>query len=427
MQGAARSVLLPISLILLACLTSGCGSEAPPPTIEPTQPERTPEELRRMVAEADLKRNREKIGRIKERIQQDSSRFDDHLFNLRGLELAVEGTSLEAELKRLIVEQSAVREKFAMQRFESLSEEASKFVADGNFADAEITLSRFDPEESFLDTPAHKAWQNRLEEIQRLGEAENDYNRITRRARSYSRQEEYAKAIGLLETFSDEYKTTHYYPEIQDLIKEYFVIYREKKQEETATLSIEWVVLPVDPYLSSFRTYSDRDTEVWTADDDGVISATNGSDEIAQLEVGEDSWESYVVEFEAMVPLGQDFRIGVTSGIRPGQNIKNYDGHSLDLDTDDWVKVRVQLQDGLVSITDIENFENLDHPSAPYFPIGGMAIVLLPGEEVQLRNFRYKVYRGGDSDGTEEDEESDGESEEGSDGESEEDSSGDGG
>lgn len=400
MRGAFRLPLeftvIFLALLLAAGLTPGCGSSEPPPLTEPPQPELSPEELKRIQAEAYLKSLRGKFANLKRRVEQGPDRYEENLFNLEGFAFTVEGTVLEAEVKRLIVEQTAVRDRFAKQELDSLVTRADEFVADGNFADAEIALSEFDTEK-FGSTPALGVWQKKLEDVKRLGEAENDYNRLTRRARSYSRQEEYAKAIGLLETFSDDFKSTHFYPEVQTLIEDYFAIYREKKQEESATLAIEWVDLPVDTYLSSFRTYSDRDTEVWTADDEGVISAENSSEQIAQLEVGEDSWASYIVEFEAMVPSGQDFRVGVTAGIRPGQNIKNYDGHTLDLETDEWVKIRVELQDGLVSITDIENFENLDQPSAPYFPLGGMAIVLLPGEEVQLRNFRYKVFKGGES------------------------------
>ena len=55
--------------------------------------------------------------------------------------------------------------------------------------------------------------------------------------------------------------------------------------------------------------------------------------------------------------------------------------------------MRIELKEGLVSVTDLDTLDPLDDNTRPYFPMGGLAILLRPDESVRLRNVRYKVFR----------------------------------
>jgi hypothetical protein len=104
--------------------------------------------------------------------------------------------------------------------------------------------------------------------------------------------------------------------------------------------------------------------------------------------------------------------LGITAGIRPGSSIKNYDVHSFDSEEEEWIRLRIELKEGLVSITDLDSLDALDEDTRPYFPLGGIAILLRPEDSVRLRNIRYKVFRPTDGeepeDGADEDDEAEG-------------------
>ncbi len=120
---------------------------------------------------------------------------------------------------------------------------------------------------------------------------------------------------------------------------------------------------------------------------------TNSSSGPAQLEIGDDAWEEYIVEMEIQLVSGDAVNLGITAGMRPGTAVKNYDVHSFDAEDEEWTRLRIQLREGLVSITDLDSLDPLDEDTRPYFPMGGVAILLRPDESVRLRNIRYKVFR----------------------------------
>ena len=223
--------------------------------------------------------------------------------------------------------------------------------------------------------------------------AEVDFDRITRRARAYRRQEELAQAIGLLESFSNDYKDTEEYAEIVETIREYLVEYEVARAAITEQLAIEWIDLEVDQYLSSFRAAaSDPDATVWTAED-GEVVGNNTSSGLAQLEIGDDLWEEYSVEMEIQLVSGDQINLGITAGVRPGAGIKNYDVHGFESEEEEWLRIRIELKEGLIRLTDLDSLERLDDDMRPYFPAGGIAVLLRPDESIRLRNVRYKVFR----------------------------------
>jgi len=244
-----------------------------------------------------------------------------------------------------------------------------------------------------VKTAAHQGWKDLKQQVAIRQRAEIDFDRITRRARAYRRQEELAEAIGLLESFSDEYKGTTEYNEVAETIAEYLAEYEVARAAQQEQLAIEWIDLPIDQYLSSFRaSTSDPDATVWTAEG-GEAIGDNTSTGLAQLEIGEDSWEEYSVEMEIQLVSGDSINLGITAGMRPGAGIKNYDVHSFDAEEEEWLRIRIELKEGLIRLTDLDSLERLDDDTRPYFPAGGIAVLLKPDDSVRLRNIRYKVFR----------------------------------
>ena len=124
-----------------------------------------------------------------------------------------------------------------------------------------------------------------------------------------------------------------------------------------------------------------------------MIIGTNDSAGTAQLEIGEDTWEEYTVELEIQLVSGSEVNLGITAGARPGRAVKNYDVQSFETAEGDWLKVRIELREGLIKITDLDTLDPLDEDSRPYFPMGGVAILLRPDDSVKIRSCRYKLYR----------------------------------
>ncbi|MFQ5655605.1 MAG: hypothetical protein ACE5GW_12865, partial [Planctomycetota bacterium] len=250
-------------------------------------------------------------------------------------------------------------------------------------------VAAIDPER-YLKTAALKAFNDEIDEVILLSKAEAEFKKLSRKARAYKRQEELAKAIGFLESFPEDYSNTSYHAKIREQVDEYLVLYKAAKEKEQATLSIEWEQVEIDKYLSSFTKHQAQDAEVW-AGVDGTVEGVNDSDGMAQLEVGTDDWKEWILELEVKVPDDQDLNLGITSGIPPGRRDKNYERQRLEVETDTWITLRVEIREGIVKIIDVKSLENIKEPYAPYFSSGSFAVMLQPGEKVFLRNIRYKT------------------------------------
>ena len=258
------------------------------------------------------------------------------------------------------------------------------------YHDAENVLDAFD-RSLFSETEALKMWIAKLEEIQLFMEAESRHDEVKIKAENYRRNEELAKAIGVLVSYNDAYKITSYHEEIQGLIAEYFEEYKQAKAEKKETLNIPFVKVEIDKFLSSFTLHNDPDIEVW-AGVDGVIEGENGGSKLAQITLGDDNWKDWILEFEIKVPADQELKLGITSGVVPGRKEKkNYDGHRLNLESAEWVPLRIELMGGTLKILNVQSLEVLNDKENPYFPQGGFAIILAPGEKVFVRNVQYKV------------------------------------
>ena len=391
----------------------GCGGGNTAVEKAPEPEPLSKEELAERQEKMRLEQLQDSYGKLLNAIRMYPDRNEEWISNLENLVYATEGTSLHSKAKKALEDQLKVRETQAQSDLDRLKERVEALIAAGDPLEAERILEGFDPDGVYGETAAQKGWETLVESVATRQRAEVDFDRITRRARAFKRQEEYAKAIGLLASYSDDYKETEQYKEVQETIAEYLVVYEEQRKAREAELSVEWVELEIDQYLSAFRaSASDPDAEVWS-EEGGEIVGTNDSVGPAQLEIGEDTWEEYTVELEIQLVTGSEINLGITAGTRPGRAVKNYDVQSFETAEGEWLKVRIELREGLIKITDLDTLDPLDEDSRPYFPMGGVAVLLRPEESVKIRSCRYKLYRPkpGEEDSGEED--SSGEDDEG--------------
>jgi len=378
----------PFIATILGC---GGGNQPAPEVFEPEP--LSAAEIAKIQEEMRLEQLQSSYNKILNAIRQYPDRNEEWIENLENLVYATEGTSLHSRAKQALEDQIKVRETQAQSDLDRLRERVEALVASGDPLEAERVLEGFDPEGTYANTPAHKGWETLVEEVALRQRAEVDFDRITRRARAFKRQEELAKAIGLLASYSDDYKGTDEYKEVQETIRDYLTIYEEKRVAREAELAVEWVELEIDSYLSAFRaSASDPDAEVWT-EEGGEIVGNNNSAGPAQLEIGEDTWEEYTIEMEIQLVSGSEINLGITAGTRPGRAVKNYDTHSFETEEGEWLKVRIELREGLIKMTDLDTLDPLDDDTRPYFPMGGVAVLLRPDDAVKIRSCRYKLYR----------------------------------
>ena len=391
-----RVQLLKWSLLLVVGLFpplfSGCGKAQQPAPVEEV-PVLTQEQIAKRQKEIRLEELQKNYDGISKAIRMKPERFEDWIDALEQLQYAAEGTRIEQKAKKLLEEQLQFREEEGQKALASLTGAVDALIAEGDPFAAERILEEFDPEQKFAKTSAHQGWIDLKDRVALGQRAESDFERVTKRARAYRRQEELAEAIGLLESYSDDYKGSKHYDEVMTTIAEYLAEYEEARQARQEELAIEWIPLDVDQYLSSFRTStSDPDATVWTSEE-GEVVGNNDSSGLAQLEIGEDNWEEYAVEMEIQLIAGDVLNLGITAGMRPGARVKNYDVHSFDAEEEEWLRIRIELKEGLIRLTDLDSLERLDDDTRPYFPAGGVAVLLRSGDSVRLRNLRYKVFR----------------------------------
>ncbi|MDG1455179.1 MAG: hypothetical protein P8R38_03150 [Planctomycetota bacterium] len=389
-----RSDVSPFLFLILtfAMTLAGCGGGNVEVEIE-TEPEFTPQEIAKIQEKMRLEQFQTNLASINKAIRNYPDRNEEWIEALENLAYASEGTSIHAKAKKVLEDQIQVRESQAAEKLGQLRDRVEALIADGDPLAAERILENFDDEGYYQETAAFKDWEKLCEEVETRQRAEVDFDRITRRARAFKRQEEYAKAIGLLASYSDEFKGSDQYKEVQQTIEEYLEVYVEKRAAREEELAVEWKELEIDTYLSSFRaSASDPDADVWN-EEDGEIVGINNSAGPAQLEMGDDNWEEYTLEVEIQLVSGSEINLGITSGTRPGRAVKNYDVHSFETGEGEWLKIRIELREGLIKITDLDTLDPLVENTRPNFPMGGVALLLRPDESLRAKNCRYKLYR----------------------------------
>lgn len=149
--------------------------------------------------------------------------------------------------------------------------------------------------------------------------------------------------------------------------------------------------IPFDDIFSEFRVFETLNPmiEVWTLHGD-VAVARNTSEEESYFVIGYEEWQDFVVELDALFPVGQPLRLGVSSAVI-GESLE-FGMTQIRARHDDWHRLRIEVEGGRVRITDLDDGATFFDEATP-FPSGGLALHVPPGEQMALRNIRARVDR----------------------------------
>lgn len=396
-ENTGREILLALIALVLCCGfgvvgCSGGSSSDDTNTVEDTGP--TPEQLAAQMKEARKKKYQGEFRRFNSMASKNPEAFDDILQMLEHLKFNYQNDPFVDEIERRLKSEQARFEKYCNDKLAEVSAQVDVSLKDGDFAGAEEKLDRFLADQitngrrRFLKMPARDGWEKKKEEIQHLFGAEIESSEALTKATEYADFYDYAKAVAILDSYPNVYKDTPYYAGVEEASAKYYALYLEEKAERQKKDAVPWEALEIDEFLSNFYAHSeDNSDDTWKAVD-GTIEANNESSGRASLvaAVGDD-WVDFEVTYEVKAP-GQK----VSMGLRRHHINKNFFSVPVELANDEWTPVLVRVRDGKVNIVDMDTNETLvDRRMTPECPSGGFAFTLLEGEELFLRNFKYRV------------------------------------
>ncbi len=392
-----RTVTLRVTILHVLLLSAmglplaGCKEKKP---VEPVEvaPQKSPEELAAEAERVRLEGIKKKFKTAQELIRLHPDDWAQHLENLNGRLYEAEGTSLEKEIRAEVEKMQQSRENFAKKKLDQIFARAKALVDDeqDHLAAYEL-LETFDPEGLLAETKAYLEYEEKKEWVQREEDAGVEFKRVTQLARSLHRTkvlEEVAKAIGVLESYPDEFKDTVYFPQVRELVDEYFETYKTLRAEEEAIVNVVEENIEIDEYMGNFITLGEG---VWTAEG-GVASGENGTNGPAIFRIGDEKWNSYQVRMTIKAPAGQVLRIAGTARVFGRSGERQFAFYKVDLESSDWIEVMVVFRDGLLTIQNLTTQEELLDPLKPREPPAGVAIGLSPGDEVQIKDVKVKVF-----------------------------------
>ncbi|MGE3163470.1 MAG: hypothetical protein AB7O52_01040 [Planctomycetota bacterium] len=367
----------------------GCSQRAAAPVTEP-EPEMTEAEKKASRDAARLAQLDTRLSKARERIRA-KVQIEDLLGELEALRASAVGTPFEAEAQKLIDAEKARFAEFAEAEFEKLLPEVDRFIAAGEFYDADNLLETFDydrfAEGVMGEQPVIKRFKEKRAEIRLHSEATTAAATLRDRARKFHQEGDLVRAIAVLETFPNRFERTSHFKEIRQQIKEYLSEYKAEKVKETEKLAIEWVDL--DPYGLVPHGADGIFTEIT-----GGWQGENNTEGNAQIAGGEDGWLDWFLEFDAKVPDGQELSVGIRFRPDNRTNQKRYEVFSMPTGSDDWVRLRIEVQEAHARLIRVRGEQvELIEVVRLKFPSGGFAFNLKPGDSFSVRNFRHKVFK----------------------------------
>lgn len=380
-------------LVLLAASVVGCGGGGSKPTQPkaPVTPEKSEEEK---AAERKAKR----LAGIKSGIKsvQDAIKGKDVNWErvqsvALGLKAEALGTKHEKEAAALVAETKDAFELAGENEYLELLAKAEIEAAKGYWEDAESVLSQFESREIYKGTEIWEVWEEKRLEFMRASAAEVLSKDVLREAKGLAEQLEYGRAVAVLSAFSDQYSSTEYYERVQVAMDEYLALYKEDKEEQKAETSSA-VFVEVESIGDFARAEPDPDVTVWEWDEDEQAArGKNRGEKHASINLGEENWDDYVVEFRVKVEGDPLLHIGVTSQKRFGEN--QYPVYKFaDVSSDEWYHLRIEVKNGSVEFVDIEAEDYIRGKARKKLPTGGIAFFCMPGQTVFIKDVRYKVY-----------------------------------
>ncbi|MEM7263541.1 MAG: hypothetical protein AAF488_16255 [Planctomycetota bacterium] len=400
--GARLQTSLKLGLIFtLAIVTaglSGCGGGGGSNSSEPeqTEPEKSPEELAAEAEEQRLDHIKRQFDLAKKQIRKAPSDFFNHIDNLQGILVGASGTKYEEPLKEAIAEQNKALEDFADKQLDGLLTEAKTYLEKEDWYEAEQTLERFEQNAAaFSNLPAWERYQDELERVRIASDAEHVSQTVLGRAAKFRRQGELARALGILIGYPEVYSGTSYHAQVQKTVEEYLVDYKLELAEREKADAIPFVDLEIDEYLSNFDVVGRAgEDDVWSGVD-GVVEGSNESDDPnnrAIIVLGTDEWEDWVVEFSVKYKDGK-LRLGITNGLPTyGGSEKQFATYSFpDVEEGEWVQMRVEVREGMFNVINVDDGTPMKEDVGKAYQTGGFAVWLFPGQQVFLKDIRYKV------------------------------------
>lgn len=309
---------------------------------------------------------------------------------LKVLEINVRGTKYEKDATQLIAQEKRRLEQFAADELKRIMPAVDKLMDDKDYRAAEDELYNLYDWQRFAELPATKDYEKKRDSIRIFIEAEMSADEVLPLAAKFKRQGEVAKAIAVLESFSDRYTETTFYPEVRQTIEDYMAVYLEEKEAEEELLSIAWVDLALDELVPRG---GDDDDSVFRIIG-GAYEVDNSTEGAAQLVGGEHNWIEWYLEFDAKVPSGKKLNLGVRSRLDYRTNTRQYESFGFELPTDDWIKLRVEVREGHCKLIQVfeDQVDLIADPVRLSNPTGGFAFNFRPGDSLALRNLRYKVF-----------------------------------
>ena len=377
-------------IAVLACgLVTGCSrrSSEPEEVVEtgPTQ------------AEIDAERKAKTDQRIKASIAKErtimSRNPNDYVTAMkrfRGVLQDARGTQHEKVVQGILDDLQKSYEKRAQVELDAVIAEADGHhnAASPDHRAAIDALEKWDAS-TYAGMPIHATWKQKMAEARLYEAASQDIGEILGAASAYRNQQDITIAIAYLESYPDRYEGTTYHTRARELIDEYYEEYQSVKEQKEAVLDVAWTDDEIDEYLTAFSARAKDGAVVWKGSDDGIASGDNITETDAHLLGGGDEWLEYILEFEVKIGEDQDkLEIGIHKNFDFKTKQMQFMGHAIPLQPDQWYKLRIQVAEGLIKVSDEDDPDLYETTSGR---MGGYAFRLRPGEKIWIRNFRHKV------------------------------------
>lgn len=355
------------------------GVETPPPTAEEIAAERKADYERRLKTQ---------INKARTRIASSADDYPGNMKMFRGILRDAHGTKHEAAVQEILDGLQKGYEKRAQVELDAAITEADENNKSEDHRAAIDALEDWNSGD-YADMPMHATWKQKLAEARLYEAASQDIGQILKTAREYRSQQDIAIAIAYLESYPDRYESTTYHTRVRGLIDEYYEAYQSVKVEKEAVLDVPWTDDEIDEYLTAFSARAKDGAEVWKGSGDGIATGDNTTDAPAHLLGGEDEWLEFILEFEVKIGEDQDkLQMGIHKNFDFKTKQMLFMSHAIPLEPDRWYKLRIEVAEGQIKISDEDDPELYKSTSGR---MGGYAFLLEPGEKVWIRNFRHKV------------------------------------
>lgn len=355
------------------------------------------EDERRRLHETQLT---ERLNKLDQRRMREPQKYAEHVRGYNDVLDVAQETSLLPRIQAALKELRASVERAAEQSLEKVYVQTTPFIAEEKYEEARQLLLDWDPSPfvAFPELDALGLRDKKVEDIERRAAARDHASTVLRMGNGFKSQQDFAKAVAILESFPDRYADTPYYKEVRDLLKDCYERYLTEKQSEVQEETVAWTALDIDSQLTNFRTRAVKDVDkVWQVDKEegeDVIAGNNETEDNAQLMIGDsssESWQEYILEFDVRIGDGEkELKLGVGQRELRGMKQRQFSMYRVPLAGGNWYKIAVWVQGGKLRVNDVDGSAVL-LDAIMMDPSGGAAILLMPGDKASIRNVRCKI------------------------------------